>query len=119
MASIAQLRAEAEQRFIDYPIDLDDGTTVRLRNLLRLDDKGRTTAQTLLGAINDTGGADSDDMSRIGLQERAIRDFLLLVADKPDTLRAEVETWDLPLLLLVIEQYTETTQLPEAPSSAS
>lgn len=119
MASIAQLRQEAEQRFTDYPVDLDDGTTVRLRNLLRLDDAGRTTAQTLLGAINETSGADSDDMSKVATQERAIRDFLLLVADRPEALRAEAGAWDLPLLLLVIEQYTETTQLPEARSSAS
>lgn len=119
MASIAQLRMEAEQKYIDYPIDLDNGTTVRLRNLLRLDDTGRKSAQALLDAINSGNGGDSTDMAVVARMERAVRDFLLLVADQPDVLRTEAGTWDLPLLLLVIEQYTETAQLPEASSSAS
>lgn len=123
MPKIADLQREALNKYTDLPLERADGTTVRLRNLLRLDDKARQTAQILIAAIDDAEQADqienSEAFDLLTHQEKVLRDLFLLVADDPDAMRAEVDAWDLALKLHVLEMWTEGTQVGEASSSPS
>lgn len=120
---VADLRREAEEKYTDLPLELDDGTTVQLQNLLRLNDQARRTAQVMLASLNQdekdgAEGTDGEQLDKLARQERIIRDLLKLVADDPAA-AGVVDTWDLPMLLLVLERWTERTQPGEAPSSDS
>ncbi|WP_431781702.1 phage tail assembly protein [Streptomyces chumphonensis] len=122
MPKIADLQREAHTKYTDLPLELEDGTVVELRNLLRLDDKARKTAQVLLAAMEEDKGEQiegSDALDQLTHQENVLRDLFLLVADKPEALRPEVDRWDLALKLYVLEMYTEGTQAGEASSSPS
>ncbi|MFE7106643.1 phage tail assembly protein [Streptomyces sp. NPDC057575] len=113
--SIKALRDEAEDRYPGLPLVLDDGATVTLRNILRLDDTAQKNATVLIESLDGIEGETSDQLER---QKRVIRDLLLLVCDSPKAMAAELDTWDLALYLLVMEKWQADTQLPEASSSA-
>ncbi|WP_405944757.1 phage tail assembly protein [Streptomyces sp. NBC_00932] len=121
--SIKALRQEAEDKYPGLPLELDDGTVVTLRNLLRLDDTAQKNAQILVQSLQsakgDTPSLDAPD--ELERQKRIIRDLFLLVADNPKAMKAELaqDGWDMAMLFIVIERWTELTQLPEASSSAS
>jgi hypothetical protein len=116
---VADLRREAEEKYTDLPLELEDGTVVHLQNLLRLNDQARRTAQVMLDSLDKKETADGQELDQLGHQERVIRDLLKLVADNPGAIKDAVDSWDLPMLLLVIERWTERTQVGEADSSAS
>ncbi|MER7905374.1 phage tail assembly protein [Streptomyces sp. NPDC095614] len=113
--SIKALREEAEDRYPGLPLTLDDGTTVTLRNILRLDDAAQKNVATLIESLRGTEGDTSDQLDQ---QKKVTRDLLLLVCDNPKAMAAEMETWDLALYLLAMEKWQAETQLPEASSSA-
>lgn len=116
---VADLQTEAAQRYTDLPLELDDGSTIKLRNLIRLDDTARKNAQVLLDALNSKGEEGKEDLSQLTHQERALDDLFLLVADEPKAMRGLLDGWDLAVKLLLVERWTEATQAPEAPSSSS
>lgn len=114
---ISELQAEAEAKYTDLPIELDDGTVVRMRNLLRLEDKARHTAQVLIDSLDDKEDRKGFDV--LAHQEKVLRDLFLLVADDIDIMKQQVDGWDLPLKLHLLEKWTDLTQVGEASSSAS
>jgi len=113
--SIKALRDEAEDRYPGLPLTLDDGTTVTLRNILRLDDTAQKSVTVLIDSLRGAEGETSDQLEQ---QKKVTRDLLLLVCDNPKALAAEMETWDLAIYLLAMEKWQAETQLPEASSSA-
>ncbi|WP_275462062.1 phage tail assembly protein [Streptomyces noursei] len=117
---IADLRTEAELKYADLPLETAAGVVINLRNVLRLDDAARRTAQTLIASLDvKEPAADGSGFDQLDHQARTIRDLLLLVADQPQELAREIDGWDLALRLHVMELWTEGTQAPEASSSAS
>lgn len=124
--NIADLQREAQERYASLELETEDGRTVVLRNLLRLDDTARKNATTLLGAFAKKAGGkgakgkDSvDDLAELDAQERALGDFLLLVADDTEAMRDLLAGFDLALKMALVEHWTEATQPGEAPRSAS
>lgn len=119
---VADLRSEAHQRYTDLEIETSSGVVIRLRNLLRLEDTARKSAQVLMGSL-DSKDADpsqtGDVFDQLTHQETVLRDLFLLVTDDVDETKREVETWDLAVRLFVFEQWSEATQPGEASSSAS
>lgn len=116
---VSDLQAEAAAKYTDLPLELDDGSVIQLRNLLRLDDKARKTAQVLLDSLDSKDDAQKAKLDQLSHQERVLRDLFLLVADKPDVLAPLLDGWDLAMRMHVLETWTESTQLPEAERSAS
>jgi ABC-type uncharacterized transport system substrate-binding protein len=114
---ISELQAEAEAKYTDLPIELDDDGVIRMRNLLRLDDKARHSAQVLIDSLNDKEDRKGFDV--LAHQERVLRDLFLLVADDTEAMKREIEEWDLPLKLHILDKWMEQTQVGEASSSAS
>jgi hypothetical protein len=118
--NVAQLRTEAEQKYTDLPIETSSGALVHLRNLLRLPDEARKSAQVLMGSLDGKKGDDAADVfDQLGHQEAVLRDLFLLVADDLDEMKREIESWDLALRLYVFEKWSEGTQAGEASSSAN
>ncbi|MFE2912817.1 phage tail assembly protein [Kitasatospora indigofera] len=124
--NVADLRSEAATRYAALELETEDGRTIVLRNLLRLDDAARKTAQALLGAFakkasgkGGKGKESTDDLAELDAQERAITDFLLLVADDTEALRDLLADFDLALKMALVEHWTEATQPGEAQRSAS
>lgn len=116
--SIADLRAEAEDKYAGLPFKATDGTLITLRNLLRLDDTARKNAQVLLKSVKGSDD-EGEDFDALAHQERVLRDLFLLVADNTAAMRTEIRTWDLALKVLVLDKWMAATQLPEAPGSDS
>lgn len=125
--NIADLQREAQERYASLELETQDGRTVVLRNLLRLDDTARKSAQSLLGAFakkaSGKGGAKGkdgvDDLAELDAQERALGNFLLLVADDTEAMRELLADFDLALKMALVEHWTEATQPGEAQRSAS
>lgn len=119
---VADLRTEAELKYTDLPFESSAGVVVRLRNLLRLDDDARRSAQVLLKSL-DAVGADEGDgaaaFDQLDHQANVLRDLFLLVADDTGEMKREVEHWDLAMRLYVMERWMESSQAGEASSSAS
>ncbi|MFI9076064.1 phage tail assembly protein [Streptomyces sioyaensis] len=111
--SCADLMAEAENEYASLPLSTRQGATVRLRSLLMLAPEGLASARVLLGAFGD---GDSTDVEELVPK---IRDLLLLVADDPAALKAEVADWPLGVFVRVIGEWQEKTQAGEAPRSDS
>ena len=114
---VADLRREAEEKYTDLEIELDGGGVIRMRNLLRLDDKARHSAQVLINSLDDK--EEGKGFDALAHQEKVLRDLFLLVADDVDVMKRENDGWDLPLKLRILEAWTERTQTGEASSSAS
>lgn len=119
---VADLRTEAELKYADLPLETTGGVVVSLRNLLRLEDSARRSAQVLIEALDKKPAAEASEgavFDQLANQEATLRDLFLLVADNPGEMRREVEQWDLAMRLLVMERWMEGTQAGEASSSAN
>jgi hypothetical protein len=114
---IDDLRREAEAKYTDLTLELDGGSVIRMRNLLRLDDKARHSGQVLIESLD--AKEDRKGFDALAHQERVLRDLFLLVADDTDAMKREIEAWDLPLKMHILEKWMEQTQAGEASSSAS
>lgn len=114
---VSDLRREAEEKYTDLEIELDDGSVIRMRNLLRLEDAARHSAQVLIESLDSK--EERKGFDALAHQEQVLRDLFLLVADDTEAMKREIETWDLPLRFRILEAWTESTQVGEASSSAS
>ncbi|MFE3769928.1 MULTISPECIES: phage tail assembly protein [unclassified Streptomyces] len=112
--SIAALRAEAQVTYEALPVLLDSGAVVGLQSVLMLDDGDDATVEQLLGEIT-TAGSEN----RLDAVKGAMRRLLLTVADDRALLESELATWELGVLMGLIERWQAGTQVPEASSSAS
>ncbi len=118
MASLDELRQEARKRYADYPVTLDDQTTVVLRAPLRLSSDERTALRGMQSKIS--AMQDEDEYSDAELLE-LLRDILLTVADDNERghrLVTEIGE-DLAVLQTMFEDYSERTQSGEASHSPS
>ena len=115
--SVEELQRQAEDKYPGLPLKLTDCTVVTLKNLLRLNDTAQKNATILIDSIKtDDSDSTADQLEK---QRRVVRDLLLLVSDNPTALKSEVDSWDLALLLLVMEKWQTVTELPEADGSPS
>ncbi|MEU7639879.1 phage tail assembly protein [Streptomyces sp. NPDC039016] len=113
--SIAHLRTEAQTTYEALPVLLDSGAVVGLRSVLMLDeDEDNAAVEKLLGEIT-TAGSEN----RLDAVKGAMRRLLLTVADDRALLEPELATWELGVLMGLIERWQAGTQVPEASSSAS
>ncbi|MGZ3140799.1 phage tail assembly protein [Lentzea chajnantorensis] len=121
--TFAQLQAEADDRYGNYEIELDNGDVAVLLPLLRLPDSKRDHIEKLLGQIielQDTPKGE-DTKGRSAQLRTAVREFFRQVAQtkKPvDELLRRCGD-DLGLLLTLIEDFVAATQAGEASTSPS
>jgi len=117
-ASLDAIRQEARQRYADYPVRLDDQTTVVLRAPLRLSSEERTALrkmQSSIGTMQDDPEYSDGDLLEV------LRSMIRTVADDrghADRLIEEIGD-DLAVLQTLFEQYSERTQPGEASHSAN
>ena len=104
--------AEVQSEYESLPIETRAGKTVQLRNLLMLGEEGLKTAMVLVKSL------DSEDSDPTALMPK-LRDLLLLVADNPTALKAEMKDWPLGMYMKVSDAWQETTELGEASDSDS
>lgn len=115
--SIQALQEEAENKYPGLRLELADGKIVTFKNLLRLSDTAQKNATILIDSIKDTG--DGTTTEQLEHQKQVIRDLFMLISDDPKAARDEVASWDLAMLLLVMEKWQAETELPEADGSPS
>jgi len=115
--TLDSIRAAANAKYGSYDIAVDESTTVKLRNPLRLSKDERATLRELQERINaePEEGQEAEDQG--DLMAEAIR----LVADhKPSANKMLREIGDdLAVLVQIFEGYIEGAQVGEASASAS
>ncbi|GAA1160939.1 hypothetical protein F4556_005182 [Kitasatospora gansuensis] len=109
--SLNSLMTEAKTRYTDVELELADGTTARLRNIMMLPDEERRAAQDLVASVD----ASSDEQEQLA----AVIELLVAVAEESDAVRAEVNGWPAVAQLMLVEHYLEATQLGEASRSSN
>lgn len=111
------LREEVEKEFAPVQIVLKDGTSVTLRNLLRLPKKERSQVMAkikVLESIDSSG--ESEDEDEIDLLATTAVEILVLVADHGRLLADELGD-DLSIILKVLGVWMESSQPGEAQPS--
>ena len=114
---LKDIKAAVEQKYIALPITFteeDGGTeyTMKLRNLIRIEEKEQTAIQELSKAM---AGEDKD----IAEMRPMFRQFLTILADD----KALVEKFlkvigdDIAIMSYVMEEYQEVTQAEKAVAS--
>ncbi|MFF2808641.1 phage tail assembly protein [Streptomyces sp. NPDC058000] len=109
--SCAEMMADAAAEYTALPMETRAGETVHLRNILMLPDDGLKAARAILARFGETGSKELEELVP------AIRDLLLLVADAPAALKAEMEDWPLAVFVRTVGEWQEETQVGEAPRS--
>ena len=118
--TLDSMREEVEREFAPCQVDLGEGKTVTLRNLLRLRKKVRASVYALLDELADiqkdtegSGLASTEKQAEIALK------ILPLVADDEklgERLAESIED-DLALTLRVFSKWMDSTQVGEAEGS--
>ena len=111
------IKAAVEQKYIALPItftEVDGGEeyTIKLRNLIRLEEKEQTAIQELSKAMD---GEDQD----IAEMRPMFRQFLTILADDKSLIEKflKVVGDDIAIMAYVMEQYQEVTQAEKAVAS--
>jgi hypothetical protein len=112
MTAISALRAEAREKYPDFPLDFEDGTVVVLRSSLRLDEE---ELQAFSDAHKELLERDGND-DYAGLKRQFV-EVLSLVATDPDIARSYLAKEDLATLTGVMKAYSNTSGDGEAPKS--
>lgn len=121
--NLADMVADADQKYAPVSLDLGGGDVVTLRNVLRIKPGTRKEALSLIKQIQSlTESADDDDaeMSEEDfdtvneIQER----ILGLAADKPELLNTAIGG-DPMIVMEIFNRWMESTQAGEASSSES
>ncbi|ANZ19953.1 phage tail assembly protein [Streptomyces noursei] len=107
------MMAEAAAEYEALPLETRAGDTVQLRNILMLPSDGLTAARAILARFGETGAEELEELVP------KIRDLLLLVADNPAALAAEMEDWPLAVFVRTVGEWQAETQVGEAPRSDS
>jgi hypothetical protein len=109
----ADAMAEVENDYRAMEMTTRAGKTVKLKNVLLLPDTGLRTAMTILkGLDGQSGDGVVDTLPKL-------RDLLLMVADDPAALKAEMKDWPLAMAMNVVQAWQVATELGEAPRSDS
>jgi hypothetical protein len=107
--TLESLREEADRVFKPLTVPLSDGTESVLRNILRLNEKARTSVLAAMEAIN-------ADETTVPQMIDHVSSIIKAVATNPAKLLKDLDG-DLAVSIKLIEKWTEGTQLPEAESS--
>lgn len=112
------LRQEASKRYADYPVRMDEHTTVVLRAPLRLSSEDRMSLRRMQTSISDM--QDDPEYSDAHLLE-VLRNMIRTVADNRERAQVLVDAIgdDLAVLQTLFEDYSERTQAGEASHSAN
>jgi len=108
--SIDDIRREVESLFGDLIIDLGDGSSVRLRNGLRLPEDRRRTLEGLQKQLDSV--ASGDDL------KKTLVEIIRTVAEDGQADRLLTVFSDPASLLAIVRLYGTRTQLGEASRSA-
>lgn len=112
--ALSEIRSEYES----MPLKTRSGKTVQLRNLLLLGDEGLKSATVILNALQQSDDSDGG-IDKLTILLPKMRDLLLLIADKPADLKAEMKDWPLGMYMRVTNAWQEVTELGEASDSDS
>lgn len=126
---LSDLRATATTKYGDLPLELDDGQTVTLQNLLRMPKEQRKKLTAIQERLDRVQGED-EGLKAAELQEgeddtdaivRLVREAIELVADTKAHAKALLDEIgdDLPTLMSVFEEYGQTSQPGEATPSGT
>ena len=107
--TLDSLRAEADKEFSPFKLPLSDGTSVTLRNFLRLNEKTRDAVLAAVEGLN----SDGDIKEKISSATKIVE----LVSDANGKKLIKEIDGDLALLLQVIKVWMGETQLGEADNS--
>jgi len=112
------LREEVEREFAPVEIVVSDGTTVTLRNLLRLSKTERDVVVAKLKVLEtiDKDAESAEDSNEIDLLADTAAEILALVADHGDKLIKELDG-DVSVILKVLNVWMGSTQPGEAQPS--
>lgn len=117
-ATLDGIRQEAARRYADYPIRLDEQTTVVLRTPLRLSSEERTKLRRMQTQVADM--QDDPEYADGDLLE-LLRNMIRTVADDRERadLLIDAVGEDLAVLQTLFEQYSERAQPGEVSHSAN
>ncbi|MFF1792664.1 phage tail assembly protein [Kitasatospora sp. NPDC058263] len=111
-SSLDRIMAEVAKTYLSVQLDLRDGSTATLRNILLMDEVDRRRATTTLAGLD--ADPDEFDADVVEEQVRLSRDFLAAVADRPEAVRNELADWPAAALVVLVSEYMEATQAGEA-----
>lgn len=104
------LLEEAEKEYPAFPVNFPDGTVVRLRSSLDLNDA--ETAE--LSEIQEKLNALDESSNVSALREEFVK-ALVLVSDNPETAKARFGSAPLKVLVVLFKKYNES--VPDAAKS--
>lgn len=107
MTAIAELRKKALEQFPGYPIEFDDGTSIRLRSNVELPDETLIEFRNRANAILESG---SDEDTEVSEFRKELVETLALVADKSDVAKDKLSEESLAILLIVLQEYLKALQ---------
>lgn len=120
--TMAELRAQADDLYGDYEVDLGNGKTLVLRPLLRIPDVEQNKAYEMQGRLNALLNGDSDSDNATGEARTVLHKLIRLFAATKSTADAFLkmkDAQDLVFLTALFQDYREATQLGEAIDSSS
>lgn len=122
--SIDKLREDANKTFTGVELELDDETTVYLRNILRLPEKDQIEFYRMLAVLFAAARDEEKDEERkptpydeMSPYELGIKALTLLLDDKTAAKKLTKALPDLGLVVMVLNSWVEATGLGEAESS--
>lgn len=106
--TLDDIRAEAERRYAPTVLELSDGSTCVLENILNLDDKVSNKVERALKELSATGEDDDKDVAAI--RESAIT-LLKLIGGKNGEKLVDELGGNLARIMIVIEKWTSASQV--------
>ena len=125
--TLDSLREETLKRFEPTVIELNDGTSIELKSVLRLGKKDRDAVLAAIEEINGLGEFDDSDDDAVAEYSEKVCDSIAkvfkLIADKPKRLLSELAhdevTLQVGLYTAVLSRWMGDSQLGEVESSPS
>jgi hypothetical protein len=105
MTAISELRKKALEENPGYPIEFDDGKSIRLRPNLELSDEELDAFQVKVTAIQDMEDAEGLTVKDV---RSAIVDALASVADDPELASRELGSESIALLNVIMAEYAKS-----------
>lgn len=96
------LLEEAEREYPSYPITFPDGTVVRLRSSLDLNDAETKELDEIQTKLNEL-----DESSNVSALRSEFVKALVLVSDNPDTAQARFGDSPLKVLVVLFKKYSK------------
>lgn len=120
--TMAELRAQADDLYGDYEIDLGNGKALVLRPLLRLPDAEQNKAYEMQGRLNALLNGETVSDNATSEARSVLHKLIRLFAatkSTADLFLKMKDAQDLVFLTALFQDYKEATQLGEATDSPS